>query len=364
MKMTAGAKSSLASLIESTTLTGLKLGVPPMAVTAAYLIYVAFGPKLRAAGISGVDRAYLHSTVALAEQILRVASLVVALSLSLRFFYEAAAGQIMTIAGGILWFFSPAIFEGLTVGTLTKNPTYQGIVSEFSRVGFVMLLPGAILVLREIGARIASGVKARNLAGRRWGDEEERAKKHHRRKIYEQCWDMAFCREYIKGFCPAFDQKKPCWRMKAGCYCDGDTIMRAMAANASDNRFVRGIMQSIEEDSRRRSEMSAAQKRMRCRRCVVYAEHQRQKYRILSPLVFPAVGVFFWLCYNQLSVWVWRSLESTDRFMSFLAYHPGTASSFASQGPILTTLAMVWLGIVTLSYALRVLEYLIFKLQV
>ena len=362
--MTASAKSSLAHLIESSTLTGLKLSVPSMVITAAYLLYIVFGPKLHAAAMSDVDRAYLHSTVALAEQILRIASFVAAVSLGLRFFYEAAVGQIMTIAGGILWFFSPTIFEGLTLGILTKNPTYQGIVSEFGRVGFVTLIPGAVLVLREIVARLAGGVKARNLAGRRWGDEDERTKKHRRRKIYEQCWDMAFCREYVRDFCPAFKQRKPCWRMKAGCYCDGDTIMRAMAANASDNRFVRGIMQSIEEDSRRRSEMSASQKRMRCRRCVVYAEHQRQKYRILSPLVFPAVGVFFWLCYNQLSTWVWRSLESTDRFISFLSYNPGAASSFSSQGPILTTLAMIWLGIVTLSYALRVLEYLIFKLQV
>jgi hypothetical protein len=364
VKISAGVKSRLVSLIESSTRTGLKFGIPAMVITAAYLLYIVFGPKLLMAGMSAVDQAYLHNTVALAERVLRVAALVVALSLSLRFFYEPAAGQLMTILGGVLWFFSPAMFEGLTLGTLTKNPTYQGIVSELSRVGFVTLVPGAVLLLREIGARIARGVRTRVLAGRCWGDEEERAKKHRRRKIYEQCWDMAFCREYVRGYCTAFEQKKPCWRMKAGCYCDGDMIMRAMAAGANDNRFVRGIMQSIEEDDRRRNEMSASQKRMRCRRCVVYAEHQRQKYRVLSPLVFPAVGLFFWLYYNQLSACLWRLLESTDRFISFLAYNPSAAPSFASQGPILTTFAMVWLAIMILSYALRVLEYLIFRLQV
>jgi len=38
--------------------------------------------------------------------------------------------------------------------------------------------------------------------------------------------------------------------------------------------------------------------------------------------------------------------------------------AFSDQGQLLTTLAIVWLTIIVISYALRALEYLVFELQV
>lgn len=58
-------------------------------------------------------------------------------------------------------------------------------------------------------------------------------------------------------------------------------------------------------------------------------------------------------------------LQKTDRFMSFLTYGSQTSRyALSDQGQLLTTLAIVWLTIIVISYALRALEYLVFELQV
>lgn len=365
MKMTAHRRSQIAIFIESTTGTGLRFGIPAAVLSMSYLLFIVFGSKLRAFGaMSAGDRAYLLQTVDVAEFVLRAASVVVVASLFVRYYFESAVGQLLALIGGALYFFSPAALAGLTLGAFLKIPLYQSIVNEISLVGLIGLIPGGFLLLRDTYQRIRQGIRARFASGHKWGDEEERVRKHCRRKAFEQCWDMAFCREYVKNVCPAWDKRKPCWRIKSGCYCDEGTIMRAMTSGAADNPSMRGIVQSLRMEKARRDSMSAKQKRMRCRRCVIYSEHQRQKYRILSPLVFPAVIVAFLIFRDRLT---WGSMyvfHSTDRFMSFLMHQHQNSFSLAGEEHIFVTLAMVWLWLMVVSYSLRALEYLIFDLQV
>lgn len=342
---------------------GLKLSIPCAAIAVAYLLYIVFGPRLPLmAGMGKLDRAYLEHTVAMAETLLRVASLVLVISLALRYMYEALIGQILTIAGGVLYFFGPAIFDHLTVGVFASNQLYIGIVGEFTRVGLTALVPGAILLSRDMGARLVAGVKSGKSLARLWGDEDARITRHRRRKIYEHCWDMPFCREFVRDVCPAWRKGKSCWRLKCGCYCDEQTIIKAMTSEAVDNQYARRFMQTLTQEQQNRPSVSAMQKRSRCRRCVVYSEHQRQKYRVLSPLTFPAVTIIFWVFYDHLVRLLGIVYTSTDRFVSFVTMHPQQV--IGGEQYVVTVLAIAWLWIVIISYVLLGLEYLIFNLQV
>jgi hypothetical protein len=294
--------------------------------------------------------------------VLRAAALVLVISLALRYAYEALIGQILTIAGGVLYFFGPAIFEHLTVGAFASNQLYQGIVGEFTRIGLTALVPGAILLSRDMGARLIAGIKSGKSLAQLWGDEDARLKRHRRRKLYEHCWDMPFCREFVRNVCPAWRKAKSCWRLKCGCYCDEQTILKAMTSEAMDNEYAKRFMQTLAQDKQNSPGVSASQKRARCRRCVVYLEHQRQKYRVLSPMVFPAVAIVFWVLYSRLVQLLGIVYAGTDRFVSFLTTHPQRA--LGGEQHVFTVLAIVWLWIVVLSYVLRGLEYLIFDLQV
>jgi len=244
------------------------------------------------------------------------------------------------------------------------NELFASVMTAFRNVGGICLLPGLFLVLRDAILRIWTGISVRRVLERRWGDEDER-KKHVKPKFYGSCWDMIFCRDFVRRVCPAYAARKPCRRIKIGCYCDEKTILRAMTSAGADNEHAQGIINSLGLNRHSTTRLSNKLKRERCRRCGIYAEHQRQKYRLLSPMVFPAIGVLLYVFYEQISMWVGIALQKTDRFMSFLTYG-SQASRYAlsDQGQLLTTLAIVWLTIIVISYALRALEYLVFELQV
>lgn len=367
MRLSTHAKSRIMALIDQVTSFGLKVGGSLTAAAFIYLLYVTLGQHMRKLpSMSEAERAYFINSVRIAVQVLSIAGAAVVASLVLRFFNDEAPGQILSLAGATLYFGSPFFLRAAAGESAAKGAElFASVVNVFCWLGMVCLLPGLVLILRDAILRIWSGISVRRIMERRWGDEEERLKRLGRRKFYGSCWDMAFCREFVKQVCPAFSAKKPCWRLKVGCYCDEHTILQAMMKSGVDNDHARGVMQNLGLDKPRHTRASAKLRRARCKKCGIYSEHQRQKYRLLSPMVFPAVGLLFYLLRGEISSWIWIALAKTDKFMNFLAYRAGNAYSFsADDGRILTTLAMTWLILIVISYTLRGLEYLIFDLQV
>jgi len=287
-------------------------------------------------------------------------------SLMVRLPREELVGQLLSLIGAALYFGVPVMLAW-TVDTrgLSGNAVFLSIVRSMRTAGAIALLPGLTLILRDAILRIWTGVSVKRVLERRWGDEEEQRKKRRVPKVLASCWDMSFCRGFVRQVCPAFAANKSCWRLKVGCYCDENTILKAMTAGGKDNTYAQGIMKSLELDKPSNKRLSARLRRERCRRCLIYAEHQRQKYRLLSPMVFPAVFVVLYIFYSPVTTWVGAALEKADRFMSFLTYHPkGASYTFSDDGRVLTILAVIWLTIIVISYALRVLEYLVFEMQV
>jgi len=365
MRLSARRRSQFIGFLATISGIGMKYGIPLTLLSIVYLLFVIFGPHLRSMPkMTPQNLAYLEHSVSVARTLLIASSIAAVLGLIIRFFYEEVLGQGLALLGGLFFFFTPAILGDLTMGAFKTNPIYQSIINTFGMFGLICLLPGVDLIMRDAAMRIWNGINLQKIMERGWGDEQERVKKFRKPKMYAKCWDMAFCRDFVRNVCPAWKKKKPCWRLKSGCYCDEGTVMRALTVEGKDNPHLRGILHSLGLDKARSDGLSGAQKRARCRRCSIYAEHQRQKYRLSSPMMFPAVGLLFLVFYNQISTWIGVVLERADHFMSFLAYQPGTVYSFAHEKNILTILTLVWLGIMILSYALRGLEYLIFEMQV
>ena len=325
-----------------------------------------FGGRVRdMAKLSPQDQKFLVNTISLLVQVAEYSAVAVVASFFVRFFFVRGIGQILAAVGALIVFVGPPAMLHLADPAVIANHLFVIIINEIALVGLIFLLPGLALVIRDIILRIWDNLTERKEILYRWGDEHERRKRNQKPKVYGKCWDMPFCRDFVKRVCPAAKAKKPCWRIKVGCYCDEATILRALTPEGKQNPHLQGIMESLGLDRSRGSVLSPAQKRARCRRCGIYAEHQRQKYRILSPLVFPLVIISMYIYRAELSAVLGIALAKADKFLSFLAYRPGTvAYSFTDDGRILTTMAIIWLGIMLISYSLRFLEYLIFDLQV
>lgn len=363
--MRAHAKSQIIGLVESITGLGLKGGIPIAGICLVYLLVAAFGSNIRHLENMGqANQKYFVDGVHLAIGALTVVAIVIVASVILRLFNDEIVGQVLSLLGALLYFGSGALFKAILGDKIAAIPLLQEIVREFRTLGAVCLLPGLALLLRDAILRIWTGMSVRRVMERRWGDEEERRKKH-KPKVYGSCWDMPFCRDFVRRVCPAWQAKSPCWRVKLGCYCDERTILQAMASCGTDNEHVRGIMHSLGLDGPRTNQLSNSAKRERCRRCGIYAEHQRQKYRLLSPMVIPGVVLLMYLFRSTVYDWLFAMLQKADAFMSVLAYRPeGNPYTFADDGRILTTLGMVWLTIIAISYALKAVEYMVFELQI
>lgn len=367
MRLSSHFQSRVVLYLDQLTDLGLKIGIPVLAIAIGYLLVTAFGGGLRDyAKLKAVDQKYLVQAVEITTRALIYACSMVVTAVIIRLWREEAPGQVLTLVGGILYFGSNAAFSPLLhILTPATKPMVLTIQQGFTTVGAVCVVPGLVLIVRDAILRIWNGMSKQRVREMRWGDEAELSRKHTKPKFYGKCWDMEYCREFVRKVCPAWKQRKPCWRVKVGCYCDEKTILSALANQGdANNKSFQGIMDSLGLHKTQGIKISAKVKRARCRRCGIYAEHQRQKYQLLSPMVFPVVALIFITYYDLISKYVWHSLAATDRFVAFLAYRTLSNYSFDQGGQIVTTFTIVWLMIMTLSYFLRILEYCIFELQV
>jgi hypothetical protein len=351
-------RAQVNSFLESISGLALRVGLLMLGLSMAYLLYVLFGGKLTAAA-SKADKALLEQSAGIAKSMLMIGSVAVVFASCIRFFSEETAGLIMTLIGGVLHFLGPAGINALTLETVHKNVLYLSILKEFSTIGLICLVPGCLLLMRDIAmqiARIGSRPAAPQTA------EEIVRSGPRQTKLYAKCWDMPSCNERVKRICPAWSKRKSCWQVKAGCLCDQDIIRRALVER--DIEQGADVSQGPKVASQPKIILTVEQKKERCRACTIYTEHQRQKFSIASPLAILSVVAIYALIYGRLSEWLYGVLEKTDKFMSFMTYRQGAASSFAAQGHTVTTLAMICLGVVLVSLTLKLLEHLIYKLQI
>ena len=364
MALSARTRSRIIGYIDYFSALGLKIGIAALILTGGFLLLWLFGGHAREMSSMAADK--LASTKEVIDQVVRWmiwSFAVVVVSAILRTFNDEVLGQVLAVAGVMLYFGAP-----VAVGQYAGQQGHyeQWMLAKLAvglrACGLVAMLPGLVLVVRDGILRIWTGMSVKRVLDRRWGDEEERRKKFTKPKPYGKCWDMPFCREFVRRVCPAFEAKKACWRVKTGCYCDERTILKAMTSSGKHNDHLNEIMHTLGLDQGQTSKLSGAAKRARCRRCMIYAEHQRQKYRILSPVTFPVVFLVIYAYYGKLVNWLLVWLGKADRFMSMLTY--SSHDTFAQQGPFLAKIFVVWVTIVALSYALKFVEYLVFELQV
>jgi hypothetical protein len=369
MALTSDSRSRMLAYFDQLTGLGLRVGIPAFGIALVFLLFGAVSGKIQ--GIShmkAADQAQMIQIIEIASRMLVYGCAVVVFCVIARLFSDEVIGQALTIAGALFYFGSPFLLVQVArLENMGGSSLPRTIVDSFRTTGAICFVPGLILLLRDAIMRIWNGLSVKKMVERHLEEDgtEEKLKKSVFAGVYSKCWDMNFCRAFVRKVCPAYAARKSCWKIKVGCYCDEKTILKAMMSEGKENVHTRGIMKSLGITDEKTVKLGSKVRKQRCRRCGIYIEHQRQKYQILSPVVFPVVGALLYAFHERISAVLWVVLQNTDRIMSFLAYKTGTAAqSFSSDGGILTGLAFAWLSIIVISYSLRLLEYLIFELQV
>ena len=106
--------------------------------------------------------------------------------------------------------------------------------------------------------------------------------------------------------------------------------------------------------------LTLAQKQERCRNCVIYNEHQKHKYKA----GVPAVVVGFVLVY---AAGRGPLLDATRSMMDHInnMLHNATLGTASVKTPdVFVEMLLITFFIISLSYSMKLLEFLIFKLKI
>ena len=115
----------------------------------------------------------------------------------------------------------------------------------------------------------------------------------------------------------------------------------------------------------RNNKLTATQKRARCKQCVIYNEHQKHKYKLMLFVLnigYVVFVVLFWNLLLGLTDKLVGGAEDLYRKLSFTDSHIKDLINTSSL-PIEAVLLIAIL-LVTFTYLLKTLEYLIFKAKI
>lgn len=352
--------------VDNLTRLGLQLGGVVFVAASAYLLWaMVSGAVERLPSMAPQEAERIWSNLQFVGEAVLIAGLAVILSAAARFYAEEVTGYVLLIGGGALYWGIPmlavsSIQSARVVGTAAASLGH--IIQQFQFVGVVALVFAVPFILADFWYKLHGLSRSDRKRGAVTVKEEQAPKS----RLYLFCWQMPYCRDYLRKFCKAYEQRKSCWRIKSGCYCDEDLILRVMKDKGGK---AGGFDQRFTAVAGPKKQLTPAQKRERCRQCFLYQEHQRQKYRILSPLVFPLAVGLMWMYLQPVKAGLEFVLVKTDELLKGFSMQPAgaNANNWASSSSISETVLWVFLiclGLIAITYLLRGLEYCIFDLQI
>jgi len=267
------------------------------------------------------------------------------------------------LLGSLLFFFAPFLIRLASgVGERTVGPVAEQALATLQGGGLAFGLLAVCVLIADLGTRY----RVRALQGSRAdllkygkGVKEERDIQN---VFLGKCWQLPFCRKFVRERCPIYHAKRTCWRERVGCMCEEEVIAQAMA-NRPIPRDVVAASRLIPVNNK----LSLSAKMQRCKQCVIYNEHQKHKYRLAVPCVLAFYGLIVVVAYSPLLNAMNGVINWIDRFVGMATYRAPspTQATTVDVAPIyFQVVLLLCFTVIALTYTLRVVEYLIFKAKV
>lgn len=279
---------------------------------------------------------------------------------------EETLGVFQLLVGGALWS-TPLWVPSMLGSGNGKGAEVAGKAIGAVSMGGTIFAGLAIIVLVvdiaiRVKQRAQQGSKSDQLKYGK-GVKEEDAPKN---VLMGKCWQLPFCRKFVREACPIYHAKRTCWREKVGCMCEEEVIRKAMTGTNTGTISKDSVAAArfIPVNNR----LTMEQKKERCRMCVIYNEHQKHKYKLWLPVVVAGFALFYVLFRTQLIETTGTIMTRMDRLVSGLTLSsqktPTAAAAAQSGNAAFTEILLICLMIVILAYVLKMLEYVIFKLKI
>lgn len=380
-----------------------QISLVPTILGTGYLFYLLLSGQLGAVYQSSTHEQRLHAiqVVSTLSSYLNISLLVTILTAIIIFNDADVAGVALVAVAAFLAFgleYVMNIVFGNDIENVLKGQAALMAMHEVNTMAQIIGVPGAALCLWQLFMRIRDSRNSKDLTrSSTYGKDTARVqRKEPLIGAFAKCWELPFCREGIRVRCPIFHAKTKCWQQKVGCMCEENIILLAMAQDGSapqktvpmaamGSGFVplgdlltqpapntpkvnvptrkgpRGVR--IPENPN----LTGAQKRERCRNCIIYNEHQRRKYQLMALPATLAVPVLVGIFFSQLMDVAHTVMGVLDHVMGHLSLDPSKTAqlskSVSGNVPV-EALLIVCLTLVAMTWAQRLLEYCIFKIKI
>ncbi len=273
---------------------------------------------------------------------------------------EETAGPIMLLVGlGLV--FTPAYMtpsgQAIEYQTqLVDNLRTAGIPATL--VGFFMIIGD---VVGRMKVRVKQGAKAETM---KYG-KDVKEERDVRNVFMGKCWQLPYCRKFVRERCPIYHAKRTCWKERVGCMCEESVIKNAM-----EGRTIPADVVAASKFIPKNNKLTPVQKAERCRQCVIFNEHQKHKYKLALPLTFVAVGGIYFGLRIPLGNAILGVLYKADQFGKDVGLTgandtPEAAKATSLQGGTIPYHEIILFvgALVLLAYAIKLLEFLFFRLK-
>lgn len=328
----------------------LSLGLLAMLICIGLLVFTAIRVT-DASVVASTEDALKNIDVF--GKILIAAVLAVSVATTYLFWGEEILGAMQLMAAAVLYFaplYLPSIISnngnpavGAAFGALQTGGTVLGAV------GVAVLITDILVRMR---LRVKQGAKADQLKYGKGVKEE----KDIQNVFLGKCWQLPFCRKFVRERCPIYHSKRTCWRERVGCMCEEEVIRNAMENKAIPKDAILAA-NYIPKNHR----LTESQKADRCRHCVIYNEHQRHKYKALVPAILALFVLMYALFHGPLVTGTYALTEKINKVVQM-----GTLNAAGNYEPpqFFVEMLLAVFVVITLTYAMKLLEFLVFKLKI
>jgi hypothetical protein len=266
----------------------------------------------------------------------------------------------------VVYYFAPDLLReaGLVSDSMWPKMAYVSMLAQgaLNLGGMVLGCAAILLQIVDVSVRVRHRAKYGSKGDQIKYGENVKEEADYQNIFMGKCWQLPFCRKFVRQECPIYHSRRTCWKERVGCMCEEEVIRGAMEGKPIPRDAV-AAARYIPHNNR----YSPAQKAERCRQCVIYNEHQRHKYK-LAMISAPFATFFVYVLFREpLLLWANAMLRDFDRAMEKFAFttsNAGVQKVVTSQPGYMEEVFIVLVLLFALSQVMRLVEYSIFKLKI
>lgn len=353
--------------------TVLNIAIIAFVISLGYILYGVFSGALNQLDVDQARR--LTGNLNLMGQLLTAAAFLASASLVIMTLEEVAYSVLIGMVGAGMVFGMPILVASNLQSAAVGPATAITVWTKNAGMG-VLFVVGLRLAL-EIANQIRS-VAIRAIAQQAEADTTVTKKKKYKKPgLWDHCWDMPYCHDAVRDVCPAYKARRSCWRYGYGCNCDPsliETLIRTGGASKGKSAVKATSTQKLQDGAYVRSDLQAdgkagtSERTIPCRKCPIFIEHQRQKFRIVNPAAIILTLVGFAVAYQPLLKLYELLINGMAQIAARMTY--GTAMVDAGEWvqylntPAVQVFFFIILGLFVLSYVLKFVEWLVLRQMV